>query len=149
MCASSPLLTEDKSLNVSDIINSLIDYEGGQEELDSFTADKIYIMIQLSNKTEKHFLKIDTNSESCPRNPFCWYRPKSVNSSGCSTDFGTPSFKGPRCFSSLVLEVRLRPQPQSSVFEEEKKHGEGNAEDIEEALVNCSFTPLIIPDWRA
>ncbi|GFV35009.1 uncharacterized protein TNCV_3025991 [Trichonephila clavipes] len=49
----------------SDIINNLIDFEDEQEELDSLKADKIYAGIQLSNKLEKHFLKMDTNSERC------------------------------------------------------------------------------------
>ncbi|GFU31205.1 uncharacterized protein TNCV_1742021 [Trichonephila clavipes] len=45
------------------IINNMIDYVDGQEEMDSLRADKIYAEIQLSNKLGKHFLKIDTNSE--------------------------------------------------------------------------------------
>ena len=53
----------DETVNDSDIINNLIDYEDGQEEPDSMTADTIYAEIQLSNKLKKHFLKIDTNSE--------------------------------------------------------------------------------------
>ncbi|GFV28755.1 uncharacterized protein TNCV_3987051 [Trichonephila clavipes] len=60
--ASSPRLIEDETFNDRDIFNNLIDYEEGQE-LDSSTADKIYTGIQLSNKLEKHFLKIDTHSE--------------------------------------------------------------------------------------
>lgn len=56
-------MIEDETVNDSDIINNLIDYEDGQEEPDSITADKIYAGIQLSNKLEKHFLKIDTNAE--------------------------------------------------------------------------------------
>ncbi|GFU34790.1 hypothetical protein TNCV_2319861 [Trichonephila clavipes] len=38
----------------------------GHEEPDSLRADRIYAGIQLSNKAEKHFLKIDTNSERSP-----------------------------------------------------------------------------------
>ncbi|GFU31334.1 uncharacterized protein TNCV_8811 [Trichonephila clavipes] len=45
------------------IINNMIDYVDGQEEMDSLRADKIYAEIQLSNQLGKHFLKIDTNSE--------------------------------------------------------------------------------------
>ena len=56
-------MIEDETVNDSDIINNLIDYEDGQEEPDSMTTDTIYAGIQLSNKLEKHFLKIDTNSE--------------------------------------------------------------------------------------
>ncbi|GFX87289.1 uncharacterized protein TNCV_3820191 [Trichonephila clavipes] len=41
----------------------LIDYEDGQEELDSLRSDKIYAGIQISKKSEKHFPEIDTNSE--------------------------------------------------------------------------------------
>ncbi|GFY26554.1 hypothetical protein TNCV_2878841 [Trichonephila clavipes] len=37
-------------------------YEDGQEEPDSARADKIYAGIQLSNKSEKYFLKINKNS---------------------------------------------------------------------------------------
>ncbi|GFW91396.1 uncharacterized protein TNCV_3375621 [Trichonephila clavipes] len=54
---------EVETANVRDIINSMIYYEDGQEEPDSLTADKIYARIQLTNKSKKHFLKIDTNSE--------------------------------------------------------------------------------------
>ncbi|GFY14488.1 uncharacterized protein TNCV_1315421 [Trichonephila clavipes] len=36
----SPHLIEDETFNESDIINNLIDYENGQEELDSLRADK-------------------------------------------------------------------------------------------------------------
>ncbi|GFW78294.1 hypothetical protein TNCV_4123631 [Trichonephila clavipes] len=57
-----------------------------------------------------------------------WYGPKSVNSSGCSTDPGTPSFKGHRCSFPLVLEMRLPPQPLLSILEG-KTEAEGNAED--------------------
>ncbi|GFU51082.1 uncharacterized protein TNCV_1934811 [Trichonephila clavipes] len=55
--ANSPCLIEDETFNDSDIINNLIDYEDGEEELDSWRVDKIYVGIQLSNKLEKHFLK--------------------------------------------------------------------------------------------
>ncbi|GFX51692.1 hypothetical protein TNCV_5013951 [Trichonephila clavipes] len=34
-----------------------MDYEDGQEEPDSLKADIVYARIQLSNKSEKHFLK--------------------------------------------------------------------------------------------
>ncbi|GFW92035.1 uncharacterized protein TNCV_2153141 [Trichonephila clavipes] len=57
---NSPRLVEDGTFNDSDIINNLIDYEDGH---DSLRVDKIYVGIQVSNKLEKHFLKIDTNSE--------------------------------------------------------------------------------------
>ncbi|GFW06175.1 uncharacterized protein TNCV_36511 [Trichonephila clavipes] len=60
---NSPCLIEDLTLNDSDIINNLIDYVEGQEEPNSLRADKIYSRIKLSNKLEKRFLKIDTNSE--------------------------------------------------------------------------------------
>ncbi|GFU62292.1 uncharacterized protein TNCV_2108651 [Trichonephila clavipes] len=60
---TTPCLFEDETFNDRDIINNLIDFEDGQEELDSFRVDKIYAEIQLSNKLEKHFLKIDTNFE--------------------------------------------------------------------------------------
>ncbi|GFU00688.1 uncharacterized protein TNCV_4818521 [Trichonephila clavipes] len=56
-------LIEDETFNDSGIINNLIDYENGHEEPDSLRADTIYAGIQLSEKSEKHFLKIDTNSE--------------------------------------------------------------------------------------
>ncbi|GFU27588.1 uncharacterized protein TNCV_283061 [Trichonephila clavipes] len=39
---NSPRLIEDETFNDSDIINNLIDYENGHEELDSLRADKIY-----------------------------------------------------------------------------------------------------------
>ncbi|GFT40684.1 uncharacterized protein TNCV_442521 [Trichonephila clavipes] len=54
---------EDETFNDSDIVNNLIDYKEGQEELDSLRVNKIYARLQLSNKLEKHFCKIDTNSE--------------------------------------------------------------------------------------
>ncbi|GFS86487.1 transposable element Tcb2 transposase [Trichonephila clavipes] len=50
-------------LEAGDIINNLLDYEDGHEESDSWRADTMYARIQLSSKSEKHFLKIDTNSE--------------------------------------------------------------------------------------
>ncbi|GFX34473.1 uncharacterized protein TNCV_3657111 [Trichonephila clavipes] len=56
-------LTEDETFNDSDIMNNLIDYEDEHEVPDSLRADATYAVIQFSNKTEKHFLKIDTNSE--------------------------------------------------------------------------------------
>ncbi|GFV52903.1 hypothetical protein TNCV_2875711 [Trichonephila clavipes] len=55
-------LAEDETINDSDIINNLINYEDGQVP-HSLNADKIYAGIQLSNKPEKHLLKIDINSE--------------------------------------------------------------------------------------
>ncbi|GFW52184.1 uncharacterized protein TNCV_2426311 [Trichonephila clavipes] len=60
---SSTHLIDDETFNDSDIINTLIDYEDGQEEPDSLRVDKIYPGMQLSNKLETHFLKIDTSSE--------------------------------------------------------------------------------------
>ncbi|GFV71691.1 uncharacterized protein TNCV_3534791 [Trichonephila clavipes] len=60
--AIRPTLIEDEIFNESDIISNLIGYEDGQEP-DSLRADKIYAETQLSNKSEKHFLKIDTNAE--------------------------------------------------------------------------------------
>ncbi|PRD23359.1 UNVERIFIED_CONTAM: hypothetical protein NCL1_46560 [Trichonephila clavipes] len=49
---SSTHLPEDETFNDSGIINNLIDYEDGQEEPDSLTADRIYAGIPLSNKSE-------------------------------------------------------------------------------------------------
>ncbi|GFU19773.1 uncharacterized protein TNCV_3961161 [Trichonephila clavipes] len=49
--------------NDSDIINNLIDYEDRQGEPDSLRVGTIYTGNQLSNKSEKHFLKTDTNSK--------------------------------------------------------------------------------------
>ncbi|GFV32797.1 uncharacterized protein TNCV_1052491 [Trichonephila clavipes] len=60
---NSPCLSEDETSNECGIINNLIDYVDGQEEPDSFEADKIYARIQHCNKLGKHFLKINTNSE--------------------------------------------------------------------------------------
>ncbi|PRD32480.1 UNVERIFIED_CONTAM: hypothetical protein NCL1_20303 [Trichonephila clavipes] len=40
-----------------------VSYEVGQEEPDSLRVDKICAEIQISNKLENHFFKIDTNSE--------------------------------------------------------------------------------------
>ncbi|GFT92772.1 uncharacterized protein TNCV_739591 [Trichonephila clavipes] len=60
---SSTHFIEDETLNDCGIISNLIDYEDGYEEPNSLRADTIYAGIQLSNKLEKHFLKIDTNSE--------------------------------------------------------------------------------------
>ncbi|GFS91546.1 beta-scruin [Trichonephila clavipes] len=54
--SSSTRLIEDEIFNDSDIINNLIDYEDGHEELDSLRAATIYAGIQLTNKSEKHFL---------------------------------------------------------------------------------------------
>ncbi|GFX84309.1 uncharacterized protein TNCV_3976541 [Trichonephila clavipes] len=56
-------LIEDETFNDMDIINNLIDYEDGQEKLDSLRADKIYSGIWLSNKSKKNFPKTDINSE--------------------------------------------------------------------------------------
>ncbi|GFV30580.1 uncharacterized protein TNCV_42051 [Trichonephila clavipes] len=56
-------LFEDETFKDSNIINNLIGYEAGQEEPDYLRADEIYARRQVSNKLEKHFLKIDTNSE--------------------------------------------------------------------------------------
>ncbi|GFW30717.1 uncharacterized protein TNCV_4088371 [Trichonephila clavipes] len=56
---SSTHLIEDEIFNDRDIINNLVDYEDGY----SLKANTMYAGIQLSNKSEKHFLKIDTNSE--------------------------------------------------------------------------------------
>ncbi|GFT17363.1 uncharacterized protein TNCV_4806431 [Trichonephila clavipes] len=61
--SSSTHLIEDETSNDSDIIHNLIYYEDGHEEPDSLSVDTIYAGIQLSNKSEKHFLKIDTNSK--------------------------------------------------------------------------------------
>ncbi|KAI4482021.1 hypothetical protein M0804_009040 [Polistes exclamans] len=58
-------MIEDQAVDDSDIINSLIDYENGREELESITADKIYEGIQISKKLETYFFKIDTNAERC------------------------------------------------------------------------------------
>ncbi|GFV38627.1 uncharacterized protein TNCV_1803731 [Trichonephila clavipes] len=54
---------EDETFNDSDINNNLIDYEDEQEEPDSQRVHKIYFGIQIFNKSQKQFLKIDTNSE--------------------------------------------------------------------------------------
>ncbi|GFU67061.1 uncharacterized protein TNCV_4969101 [Trichonephila clavipes] len=56
------LLSLNAPSALSDIFNNFIDYEDGQEELDSLRVNKIYAEIQLSNKSEKHFVKIDTNA---------------------------------------------------------------------------------------
>ncbi|GFX06378.1 uncharacterized protein TNCV_2939061 [Trichonephila clavipes] len=58
--ANSLRLIEDETFNESDIFHNLIDYEDEQEEPRFSTADTIYARIQFSNKSEKHFLKIDT-----------------------------------------------------------------------------------------
>ncbi|GFU11632.1 uncharacterized protein TNCV_4321031 [Trichonephila clavipes] len=60
---SSTHLIGDVTFNSSDIINNLIDYEDGHEKPDSLTADTKYGVIQLSIKSEKHFLKIDSISK--------------------------------------------------------------------------------------
>ncbi|GFS90272.1 uncharacterized protein TNCV_508851 [Trichonephila clavipes] len=60
---SSNHLFEHETFNDSDIINNLIGYEHGHEEPDSMREDTIYDGIQFFNKSKKHFLKIDTNSE--------------------------------------------------------------------------------------
>ncbi|GFW11375.1 uncharacterized protein TNCV_3808951 [Trichonephila clavipes] len=60
---SSTHLIEDETFNDSDIINNLKDYEDGQEEPGSLRVDSIYAEIQLSDQSEKYFLKIDTNSK--------------------------------------------------------------------------------------
>lgn len=54
----------DETVNDSDFINNLIDYEDGQEEPESITTNKIYAGIQIYKKLEMHFLKIDTNAET-------------------------------------------------------------------------------------
>ncbi|GFW09778.1 uncharacterized protein TNCV_868401 [Trichonephila clavipes] len=54
---SSTHLIEDETVNDSGIINNLVDYEDRQVP-DSLRVDKIYAEIQLSNKSEKHFLKM-------------------------------------------------------------------------------------------
>ncbi|GFX18627.1 uncharacterized protein TNCV_3310881 [Trichonephila clavipes] len=58
---------EDEAFKDNETINNLIDYEDGQEEADSFRVDKIYAGIQLFNKLEKYFLKIDSHSERSMR----------------------------------------------------------------------------------
>ncbi|GFX44319.1 uncharacterized protein TNCV_1097591 [Trichonephila clavipes] len=58
---SSTHLIKDETFH--SIFNNLIDYEDGYDELDSLRVDTIYAEIQLSNKSEKDFVKIDTNSE--------------------------------------------------------------------------------------
>ncbi|GFS90720.1 uncharacterized protein TNCV_3771431 [Trichonephila clavipes] len=58
--SSSPCLIEDETFYDSDIINNLIDYEDGQE-LDTLRADKKFAGIQLSNNSQKLFIKKDTN----------------------------------------------------------------------------------------
>ncbi|GFU77560.1 uncharacterized protein TNCV_3499331 [Trichonephila clavipes] len=60
---SSTHLIEDEIFNDNDIINNWINYEGGQKEPGSLRTDKIHAGVQLSNKSEKHFLKTDTYSE--------------------------------------------------------------------------------------
>ncbi|GFU13948.1 uncharacterized protein TNCV_941121 [Trichonephila clavipes] len=60
--ASSPRFIEDEIFNDIDIITNLVDYEDGQKP-DSLRANKIFAGIHLSNKLEKYFLEIDTNSE--------------------------------------------------------------------------------------
>ncbi|GFX22626.1 uncharacterized protein TNCV_2993611 [Trichonephila clavipes] len=62
-CRSTLYLIEDKTFNDSDIINNLIDYEGGYEEPHFFEREYNISGIQLSNESEKHFVKIDTYSE--------------------------------------------------------------------------------------
>ncbi|XP_069964571.1 tigger transposable element-derived protein 1-like [Bactrocera oleae] len=56
-------MIEDETVNDSDIIDNFTDHEDGQEEPEYITADKIYAGIQLCSKLEKHFLKIDNNSQ--------------------------------------------------------------------------------------
>jgi hypothetical protein len=56
-------MIEDQTVDDSDILNSAIDYENGEEEPESITANKIYENIQISKKLETHFLKTDTNGE--------------------------------------------------------------------------------------
>ncbi|GFX57263.1 hypothetical protein TNCV_2965421 [Trichonephila clavipes] len=41
----------------------------------------------------------------CPRNPFHCYRPKSIHTGGCSTDYVSPSLRRYRSSSLLILEV--------------------------------------------
>ncbi|GFU36713.1 uncharacterized protein TNCV_3312011 [Trichonephila clavipes] len=62
-------LIENEAFNDSDIVNNLID-----NEPNSLRADKMLVGIQLSNKFQKHFLKIDTNSERS------WKFPKELRS---------------------------------------------------------------------
>ncbi|GFW80686.1 uncharacterized protein TNCV_3235381 [Trichonephila clavipes] len=62
----SPRLIEDETFHDGDIINNLIDYKDGQEELDSLRVDKIYAHTHKDpafQQLEKHFLKINTNSK--------------------------------------------------------------------------------------
>ncbi|PRD32135.1 UNVERIFIED_CONTAM: hypothetical protein NCL1_21395 [Trichonephila clavipes] len=61
--ANIPRLVEDETFNDSDIINNLIDYEDGQEEPNSCGQLKYMQGYSFPKKVEKHFLKIDTNSE--------------------------------------------------------------------------------------
>ncbi|GFU39415.1 uncharacterized protein TNCV_3454571 [Trichonephila clavipes] len=58
--SSNLRLIEDETFNDSDIINNLINYEDGQEAR-FFESGSKYAGIQLSNKLEKHFLKIYTS----------------------------------------------------------------------------------------
>ncbi|GFU70800.1 uncharacterized protein TNCV_1851231 [Trichonephila clavipes] len=60
---SSTHLTENETFNDSDNINNLTDYEDGHDEPDSLRAETINAGVQLSNRSENHFFKIDTNPE--------------------------------------------------------------------------------------
>ncbi|GFS54916.1 uncharacterized protein TNCV_3576301 [Trichonephila clavipes] len=62
--ASSAGLIEDETVNDSNIISNLTYCEDGQKEQDTLSADKIYSDIQIFNKPEKTFSKIDSNSET-------------------------------------------------------------------------------------
>ncbi|PRD22523.1 UNVERIFIED_CONTAM: hypothetical protein NCL1_48891 [Trichonephila clavipes] len=102
---NSPRLIEDQTVNDRGIINKLIDYKYGQEEPDLLRADKIYSGIQLSNQLEKHFLKIDTNSQrnmkfqKALRSCISVYRniykqlPNIPSSQKLITDFMVPKYK--------------------------------------------------------
>ncbi|GFX78674.1 uncharacterized protein TNCV_31141 [Trichonephila clavipes] len=59
---SNTHLIEDETYNGSDI-NNLIYYEDGHVKPDSLGEDTVYVGAPLSNKSEKHFLKIDNNSK--------------------------------------------------------------------------------------
>ncbi|GFY25159.1 uncharacterized protein TNCV_2482801 [Trichonephila clavipes] len=54
-------MIEDVTFNDSDIMNTLIDSEDGPEEPDYLRVDKMYGGIQLSNKSETHFLSVNAN----------------------------------------------------------------------------------------
>ncbi|GFU05563.1 uncharacterized protein TNCV_3291801 [Trichonephila clavipes] len=56
-------MIQEETANDSVIINNLMHNEDGQEVPDSTIANEIYAGIRLSNKLEKHFLKIDPDSK--------------------------------------------------------------------------------------